>query len=105
MGLHHFSTLFSPSWSEFLRESKDGLDVYREASSAKSSFLTLFSVELTCRGKSFIYNRNKRGPRIDPWGTPVATICFLERERERGKRERERQTHRQTNIQTDKHTD
>merc|ERR1712074_388886 len=78
MGLHHFSTLFSPSWSEFLRESKDGLDVYREASSAKSSFLTLFSVELTCRGKSFIYNRNKRGPRIDPWGTPVATICFFD---------------------------
>ena len=54
------------------------LDVYKEASSAKSSFLTSFSIVLTCRGKSFIYNRNKRGPRIDPWGTPVVTICLLE---------------------------
>ena len=21
-------------------------------------------------GKSFIYNKNKRGPKTDPWGTP-----------------------------------
>jgi len=29
-------------------------------------------------GKSFIYNRNKKGPSIDPWGTPCFTQVHCE---------------------------
>ena len=29
--------------------------------------------KLEVLGKSFTYNKNKRGPRIDPWGTPQVT--------------------------------
>ena len=41
---------------------------YMAASSAKS--LTL---DLKCSGRSFIYSRNKMGPRTEPWGTPEET--------------------------------
>ena len=34
-------------------------------SSANSS-----DINLEERGRSFMYNKNRRGPRIDPWGTP-----------------------------------
>ena len=26
--------------------------------------------------KSFTYNRNNKGPKIDPWGTPHVTVTF-----------------------------
>ena len=27
--------------------------------------------------KSFIYIRNYKGPKMDPWGTPHVTVAFL----------------------------
>ena len=39
-------------------------------SSANST--TLFWLGITL-GKSFMYNRKSRGPKIDPWGTPTTT--------------------------------
>ena len=41
----------------------------RVVSSAKS--LTLDS---TSSGRSFIYIKNKRGPRTEPWGTPALVL-------------------------------
>ena len=36
-----------------------------------SAYKTVFACVL--RGRSFIYNKNSSGPRIDPWGTPMST--------------------------------
>jgi len=30
--------------------------------------------EFICNGMSFIYTKNRRGPRMDPWGTPYFNI-------------------------------
>jgi hypothetical protein len=29
-------------------------------------------------GKSLMYNKNNKGPKIDPWGTPLTTLRQLE---------------------------
>jgi hypothetical protein len=44
-------------------------------SSAKSTGLDLLIIMF---GKAFIYKRNNKGPRIDPWGTPFLTEPHLE---------------------------
>ena len=28
-------------------------------------------------GISFMYNKNKRGPKIKPWGIPQVIVCML----------------------------
>ena len=38
----------------------------RQVSSAKS-----LGLQLTENGKSLMYNKKRRGPRIEPWGTPL----------------------------------
>jgi len=30
--------------------------------------------EFICNGRSFIYTKNRRGPRMEPWGTPCFNI-------------------------------
>jgi hypothetical protein len=44
-------------------------------SSAKRIGLDLL---VTVLGKSFIYNKNSKGPKIDPWGTPFLTFPHSE---------------------------
>ena len=31
------------------------------------------------RGRSLIYIRNNNGPRMEPWGTPVVTLCHSDK--------------------------
>jgi hypothetical protein len=46
---------------------------YRLVSSANNFIVELISVSM-----SFMKTINKRGPRIDPWGTPAFMSCQLE---------------------------
>jgi hypothetical protein len=43
--------------------------------------LSAYKTTLAClifKGKSFIYTKNKRGPNIDPWGTPHLVVLIFE---------------------------
>jgi len=44
-----------------------GIQIVRLVSSANRTILLFLFIEC---GKSFIYRRKSKGPRIDPWGTP-----------------------------------
>ena len=71
------------SWKMFASEMLL-IQRYMAVSSAKS-----LTPDLTCSGRSFMYARNKMGPRTEPCGTPeetgivpewkqlVSTVCFL----------------------------
>ncbi|CAH2242600.1 jg2445 [Pararge aegeria aegeria] len=45
----------------------------RDVSSANS---TMSQVPLTWCGRSFIYTRNNKGPKIEPCGTPIKNCLF-----------------------------
>ena len=42
---------------------------------SSANMIGFSTFEVWC--KSFTYNRNNKGPKMDPWGTPHVTVTFL----------------------------
>ena len=45
----------------------------------KKLLLSAYNIEFRCLvtvGRSFIYNKNRSGPKIEPWGTPVVIFSL-----------------------------
>ena len=62
-------TFSNATLTSFCKEEKSLSWVQRKVSSAKS-----LTYKFVAQGKSLINNKNKSGPKIDPWGTPNSTL-------------------------------
>jgi len=52
------------------------LEIMTQLSPANNAYS---DIEFILRGRSFIYIMNKRGTRIDPWGTPCCNVPQAEK--------------------------
>ena len=66
--LAHSDKVFK-SLCKIVMSSAELMILYIKVSSAYS-----FTWDGTIIGRSLMYNRNKRGPRTEPWGTPDKTL-------------------------------
>ena len=73
LALNHSEMSISSLFALWKRAEMSQDDSWRVVSSAKISLKKPDEF-----GRSFIYKRNKRGPKILPCGTPQLIFCFLE---------------------------
>ena len=71
----HVCTWVSSASIRFVTSSEGFIFIYNVVSSAKWMDLSWVSG----LHKSFIYNMERSGPRVDPWGTPIVTSRNKER--------------------------
>ena len=64
---------FNSSFAKVSRVFKSLWEAKRVVSSAKSSEKSFVAF-----GRSFMYIRNSKGPKMEPWGTPHATCLVVE---------------------------